>query len=187
MRTVAAVVTILAAVALAGWLALSACSPARRAAPAAAVAATPPVAVGNAAGPSAATADEGSEPAGADEPQTSANARAGAAVGAGPLDDDTLDDADATAEPFTSMPAAATIDFDREVRPILDARCQPCHFAGGKMHDRLPFDRPETIRTLGTRLFTRIKDADEQALIRAFLDQDPADGFDRDDTVIHFR
>jgi hypothetical protein len=37
------------------------------------------------------------------------------------------------------------------------------------MYERLPFDRPETIRTLGEKLFTRIKAEDEQALIRRFL------------------
>jgi len=37
------------------------------------------------------------------------------------------------------------------------------------MYDRLPFDRAETIQHLGTRLFTRIKAEDEQALIRQFL------------------
>ena len=43
------------------------------------------------------------------------------------------------------------------------------------MYERLPFDRPETIRELGEKLFTRIKSEEEQALIRAFLAQ-PADG-----------
>jgi hypothetical protein len=65
--------------------------------------------------------------------------------------------------------AAASADFARDVRPILEKSCQPCHFPGGKMYERLPFDRPETIRTLGTRLFTRIKAEDEQAVIRRFL------------------
>ena len=37
------------------------------------------------------------------------------------------------------------------------------------MHDRLPFERAETIRVLGTKLFTRIKDPSEQALISRFL------------------
>ena len=60
--------------------------------------------------------------------------------------------------------------FDEKVRPILEARCQPCHFAGGKMYARLPFDRPETIRKLGSaRLFTRLKDEKERAVVRAFL------------------
>src|SRR5262245_47706255 len=56
-----------------------------------------------------------------------------------------------------------------QVLPILQARCNPCHFPGGSMHDRLPFDRPETIRALGTKLFTRIKDPAEQDLISRFL------------------
>jgi len=39
------------------------------------------------------------------------------------------------------------------------------------MYERLPFDRSETIRRLGTALFTRIRDQNDQASIRAFLDQ----------------
>ena len=60
-------------------------------------------------------------------------------------------------------------DFDSEIKPIFQARCQPCHFQGGKVYDHLPFDRPETITKLGTKLFTRIKDEKEQRLIRDFL------------------
>jgi dienelactone hydrolase len=70
-----------------------------------------------------------------------------------------------------AAPAAPRVDFAQDVRPILEARCQPCHFEGGRMYTRLPFDRVETIRTLGDRLFTRIKTEDEQALIRRFLSQ----------------
>ena len=66
-------------------------------------------------------------------------------------------------------PVPKTADFARDVRPILERRCQPCHFPGGKMYARLPFDKPETIVELNTRLFTRIKKDDEQAIIRAFL------------------
>jgi hypothetical protein len=65
--------------------------------------------------------------------------------------------------------AAAPADFQRDVRPILQARCQPCHFEGGKMYDKLPFDKPETVVTLGEKLFTRIKDEKERAVIRGFL------------------
>ena len=58
---------------------------------------------------------------------------------------------------------------DNLTAPILAHRCTPCHFAGGKMYARLPFDRPETIVKLGERLFTRIKDEQERATIRKFL------------------
>jgi hypothetical protein len=68
-----------------------------------------------------------------------------------------------------SAPAPKHVDFARDVRPILEKRCQPCHFTGGKMYDQLPFDRAETIDKLGTKLFTRIKKDEEQAVIRGFL------------------
>jgi len=60
-------------------------------------------------------------------------------------------------------------DFDKEIKPILQSRCQPCHFQGGQVYDKLPFDKPATITKLGTKLFTRIKDEKEQKLIREFL------------------
>ena len=71
---------------------------------------------------------------------------------------------------FLRMPGRATpkVDF-RTVRPIFEQRCQPCHFAGRKMYQRLPFDRPETIVKLGTKVFTRIRDEKSQTLIRQFL------------------
>ena len=68
----------------------------------------------------------------------------------------------------TAPPPPAPIDFKTQIRPIL-ARCQPCHFAGGKMYERLPFDRPGTVVKLGTKLFTRIRDEKQRELIRQFL------------------
>ena len=65
----------------------------------------------------------------------------------------------------------ARIDFATQIKPIFEARCQPCHFSGGKVYSRMPFDRAETIKTLNTKLFTRIKDEKERQLIRDFLAQ----------------
>lgn len=62
-----------------------------------------------------------------------------------------------------------SVDFRTQILPILQARCQPCHFDGGKMYKALPFDRPETIHKIGEKMFTRIKDPKEQELLRAFL------------------
>jgi len=80
----------------------------------------------------------------------------------------------AAAPSFTTLSFAATAkkpDFETEIKPILQVRCQPCHFPGGKVYDHLPFDKPETITKLGEKLFTRIKDKEEQRLIREFLSQ----------------
>jgi hypothetical protein len=79
----------------------------------------------------------------------------------------------ATFTPPAPAPAVTNVDFARDIKPILEARCQPCHFPGGRMYERLPFDRPETIRQLGPKLFTRLKDESSQATIRAFLSQSP--------------
>lgn len=65
---------------------------------------------------------------------------------------------------------SAHIDFNKDVHQIVSL-CQPCHFNGGKMYAQLPFDDPETIRKLGTHLFSRIKGEKEQAVLRAYLAQ----------------
>ena len=70
-----------------------------------------------------------------------------------------------------SAKGPAKVDFPTQIRPILEARCQPCHFSGGKVHKEMPFDRAETIKSMGTKLFTRIKNENERRLISAFLDQ----------------
>ncbi|HEV8138498.1 MAG TPA: hypothetical protein VGP81_01910 [Pyrinomonadaceae bacterium] len=75
----------------------------------------------------------------------------------------------ANADKTTSVTVPVKHDFDKEIRPILQARCQPCHFQGGQVYDKLPFDKPATITRLGTKLFTRIEDEKEQKLIREFL------------------
>jgi hypothetical protein len=73
----------------------------------------------------------------------------------------------------SAQPASRTTkpNFDAEIKPIFQARCQPCHFQGGKVYDKMPFDKAETITKLGTKLFTRIKDEKEQQKIREFLEQ----------------
>ncbi len=69
--------------------------------------------------------------------------------------------------------AKARVDFDTQLKPIFKSKCMPCHFSGGQMYDRLPFDKPDTIRKLGTKLFTRIKEENERRLIEDFLAQTP--------------
>ncbi len=78
-----------------------------------------------------------------------------------------------TATVSTSSAAKAHVDFDTQLKPIFQSKCMPCHFTGGQMYDQLPFDKPATIRKLGTRLFTRIKEENDRRLIEDFLTQSP--------------
>jgi hypothetical protein len=78
-----------------------------------------------------------------------------------------------SAHASTSSASKARVDFDTQLKPIFQSKCMPCHFSGGQMYDRLPFDKPATIRKLGTRLFTRIKDEEQRHLIEDFLSQSP--------------
>ena len=73
----------------------------------------------------------------------------------------------------TSATSTAKVDFDTQIKPLLKSKCMPCHFPGGTMYAQLPFDRPETVRKLGTKLFSRIHDENHRQLIRDFLEQEP--------------
>ncbi len=77
----------------------------------------------------------------------------------------------AVPSPVAPRPAISRVDFAHDVRPILEARCQPCHFTGGRMYEALPFDREETVHVLGAKLLTRIKAEGEQRVINALLAQ----------------
>ena len=77
----------------------------------------------------------------------------------------------APANPAAPSAPKARVDFDTQLKPIFQSKCMPCHFSGGKMYDSLPFDKPATIKKLGTRLFTRIKDEHDRKLIEDFLSQ----------------
>jgi len=58
------------------------------------------------------------------------------------------------------------VTFTRDIAPILASKCRPCHFEGGKVFAKLPFDRYDTVRTLGERLNTRLKDSDADLVTR---------------------
>jgi hypothetical protein len=63
-----------------------------------------------------------------------------------------------------------TIDFTKQVQPIMIKNCSPCHFTGGKMYDRMPFDKDTTIINHATGILKRIK-GDENALLKTFIQQ----------------
>lgn len=70
----------------------------------------------------------------------------------------------AAAAPPEEMPAASLARFRPSVRPILAARCAPCHETGGKMYARLPFDDPATVAAHAKKMARRLKDDDRKVL-----------------------
>ena len=64
-----------------------------------------------------------------------------------------------------------TVDYNADLLPILQKKCSPCHFTGGKMYERMPFDNPVTILSHQTGILKRMKDQPEAALIKQFVEQ----------------
>ncbi len=56
--------------------------------------------------------------------------------------------------------------FASTVRPMLAEKCSPCHVPGGKMYERLPFDRPEVVSSHAEGVRKRLKGEDRQTLER---------------------
>ena len=63
-----------------------------------------------------------------------------------------------------------TIDFANQVQPILVKNCSPCHFIGGKMYERMPFDKDTTIINHEKGILRRIK-GDENLMLKTFIQQ----------------
>ncbi len=59
---------------------------------------------------------------------------------------------------------ASLAAFHSGVRPILAARCAPCHEPGGKMYGRMPFDDASVVASHAPRMAGRLKGADRKAL-----------------------
>ena len=65
-----------------------------------------------------------------------------------------------------------TLGFNSKVLPILRKNCSPCHFEGGKMYARMPFDQPSTLTGHETVALRRFKDPNELAILKKFLQAD---------------
>jgi hypothetical protein len=64
-----------------------------------------------------------------------------------------------------------TVNFKTQVEPIFEKHCNPCHFPGGKMYEKLPFDQGETIINHQAGILRRIKGEDDVRLIKQYLEQ----------------
>jgi hypothetical protein len=63
------------------------------------------------------------------------------------------------------------ISFDKEIKPIFIKNCSPCHFNGGKMYEKLPFDQDTTIINHSASILKRIKNKEENTLLNNYITQ----------------
>ena len=67
-------------------------------------------------------------------------------------------------------PPIDSLYFNSKVLPILRKNCSPCHFTGGKMYVRMPFDQPATLIGHEGGALKRFKDQNERTLVKNFLE-----------------
>jgi len=67
-------------------------------------------------------------------------------------------------------PAADTVIFSAQILPMLQDRCSPCHFPGGKMYEKMPFDQPKTLLEHSEGILKRFKDESENRLLKQFVE-----------------
>lgn len=72
------------------------------------------------------------------------------------------------AKPVSTVQKTDTIDFASQIQPILVKNCSPCHFTGGKMYDKMPFDKDTTIVNHEKGILKRMK-GDDNTLIKSFI------------------
>jgi len=58
--------------------------------------------------------------------------------------------------------------FHSQIQPILVKNCSPCHFTGGKMYERMPFDKDTIIINHEAGILRRIK-GEENLIIKTLF------------------
>ena len=61
-----------------------------------------------------------------------------------------------------------TVNFEKDVLPILKSNCNPCHFPGGKMYETMPFDQATTLTGHAEGILKRFK-KDSVVAIETFI------------------
>jgi len=77
---------------------------------------------------------------------------------------------DAPQEQKTVTARDTVYTFQKDISPLLQSNCKPCHFPGGKVYDKLPFDDYKTVVSLGKKLNTRLKQKKQQAIINRWIE-----------------
>jgi len=76
-----------------------------------------------------------------------------------------------TPHAFKPTDSSRLVVFETDVQPIFTSHCNPCHFPGGKMYEKLPFDKAQTILDHEAGILKRIKAENEVSMIKEFIAQ----------------
>lgn len=68
-----------------------------------------------------------------------------------------------------STTSADSIAFKAELMPLLQKKCSPCHFAGGKMYAKMPFDRSATIAIHSAGMLKRLNDDNDKKVLEKYI------------------
>lgn len=67
--------------------------------------------------------------------------------------------------------ADSVYTFQKDIAPLLKQNCTPCHYPGGKVFRKLPFEDYRTVRTLGKKLNTRFNKEDQQRVVNQWVER----------------
>ncbi len=62
------------------------------------------------------------------------------------------------------------IKFQTDIVPLLKSNCQPCHYPGGKMYKKLPFDDYLTVKKIGKKLNSRFNEQSQKDMVTEWVD-----------------
>jgi hypothetical protein len=74
--------------------------------------------------------------------------------------------------PATPAPSPEAVSFEASVKPLLARTCTPCHVPGGRMYERMPFDRPEVVFSHKEGVLRRMKNPDDRQLLERWFAQE---------------
>jgi hypothetical protein len=72
----------------------------------------------------------------------------------------------------TSQQQDTLYTYKKNIFPMLEANCKPCHFPGGKVYKKLPFDDSVTVAHLGKKLNTRLKKKEQQEIVKRWVERE---------------
>ena len=62
------------------------------------------------------------------------------------------------------------ITYQKDIVPLLKSNCRPCHYPGGTVFKKLPFEEYVVVKKLGIKLNTRLKENSRKKIISLWVE-----------------